>query len=115
MTQVDPYQLDATTCTHGPDAEPAGLKVRRDVTPVTARSPEPTAPRRESADVPPDAEIVRDQGGTALSPNAPALIPLLKRWSDCREAHTTDGICYEDHDELITWTDQAIAREDHQP
>jgi len=69
------YQLDPTTCTHGPDAEPAGLEVHRDVTPVAARSPGPTAPRRESADVPPDAEIVRDQGGTALSPNAPALIP----------------------------------------
>jgi len=69
------YQLDATTCTHGPDAAPAGLGVHRDVPPVTLKAPEPVAPVRESADIPPDAEIVRDEGGIALSPNAPALIP----------------------------------------
>src|SRR3954452_24305690 len=63
------------TCTHGPDAAPAGLHPHRDVSPVTAKAPEPVAPGRESADIPPDAEIVRDEGGSALSPNAPALIP----------------------------------------
>jgi hypothetical protein len=69
------YELDEETCTHGPDPAPAGLKVTRDVTPVTAKVPEPTEPRREAAVVPPDAEIVRDQGGSSLSPGAPALIP----------------------------------------
>jgi hypothetical protein len=69
------YQMDATTCTHGPDSAPAGLRVRHDVAPVTAKAAAPVAPARESAEVPPDAEIVRDEGGSALSPNAPALIP----------------------------------------
>ena len=35
------YQLDAVSCTHGPDAAPAGLRVHHDVAPVTAKSPEP--------------------------------------------------------------------------
>ena len=69
------YELDPETCTHGPDAAPAGLKVRHDVVPVTAKAPEPVTPTRESAQVPPDAEIVRDEGGSALTPDAPALIP----------------------------------------
>jgi hypothetical protein len=69
------YQLDPTTCTHGPDSAPAGLRVGRDVAPVTAKAPEPVAPTRESAQVPPDAEIVRDEGGSALRAGAPALIP----------------------------------------
>jgi hypothetical protein len=69
------YELDEETCTHGPDPAPAGLKVTRDVTPVTAKVPEPAEPKRETAAVPPDAEIVRDQGGSSLSPGAPALIP----------------------------------------
>ncbi|WP_433720087.1 RICIN domain-containing protein [Actinoplanes sp. CA-051413] len=69
------YELDEETCTHGPDPAPAGLKVTRDVAPVTAKVPEPADPAREAASVPPDAEIVRDQGGSALSPGAPALIP----------------------------------------
>ncbi|GAA3342637.1 hypothetical protein GCM10020358_38320 [Amorphoplanes nipponensis] len=69
------YELDEETCTHGPDPAPAGLRVTRDVAPVTAKVPEPAEPVREAAAVPPDAEIVRDQGGSSLSPGAPALIP----------------------------------------
>jgi hypothetical protein len=69
------YELDEETCTHGPDPAPAGLKVTRDVVPVTAKVPEPAEPAREAPSVPPDAEIVRDQGGSSLSPGAPALIP----------------------------------------
>nr|BFE69543.1 hypothetical protein GCM10020092_028440 [Actinoplanes digitatis] len=69
------YELDEETCTHGPDTAPAGLAVSRDVPPVTVKAPEPEEPRREAATVPPDAEIVRDQGGSSLSPGAPALIP----------------------------------------
>jgi hypothetical protein len=69
------YELDAQTCTHGPDRAPAGLVVRRDVPPVTAKTPAPVPPARESGPVPADAEIVRDEGGSALTPDAPALIP----------------------------------------
>ncbi|PRY27583.1 RICIN domain-containing protein [Pseudosporangium ferrugineum] len=69
------YELDAETCTHGPDPTPAGLTVNRDVAPVTGKVPEPAEPRREAATVPPDAEIVRDEGGSSLTPGAPALIP----------------------------------------
>ena len=69
------YELDEETCTHGPDPAPAGLKVTRDVTPLTAKVPEPAEPERENAVVPRDAEIVRDQGGSSLAPGSPALIP----------------------------------------
>jgi hypothetical protein len=69
------YELDEETCTHGPDPAPAGLTVTRDVAPVTDKVPEPEKPVREAAAVPPDAEIVRDQGGSSLAPGAPALIP----------------------------------------
>lgn len=69
------YELDAQTCTHGPDAAPTGLTVRRGVAPVTKKSAAPAAPRRESSAVPPDAEIVRDEGGSALTAGMPALVP----------------------------------------
>jgi hypothetical protein len=71
------YDLGAQTCTHGPVTPPAGLAVQRDVAPVTAKSPEPVAPEHESDPVPSDAEVVRDEGGSALTPGAPALIPDL--------------------------------------
>jgi hypothetical protein len=69
------YEIDDLTCTHGPDGAPTGLKVTRDVAPVTARSPEPALPQRESATVPPDAEIVRDEGGLLVTAGKPALMP----------------------------------------
>ncbi|MDY7087260.1 MAG: RICIN domain-containing protein [Actinomycetota bacterium] len=70
------YELDKQTCTHGPEEAPAGLEVRRGVTPVTAKAPEPKDPVRESAAATPtDAEIARDEGGSALTADAPALVP----------------------------------------
>ncbi|GAB2616008.1 hypothetical protein Aab01nite_28640 [Paractinoplanes abujensis] len=70
------YELDKQTCTHGPDEAPAGLKVRTAVSPVTAKAPEPKNPVRESAAATPtDAEIARDEGGSALTADAPALVP----------------------------------------
>jgi hypothetical protein len=69
------FQLDDTTCTHGPDLAPAGLTVSRDVAAVTGKVAEPVVPVRESATVPTDGEIVRDEGGSALTPDAPAFIP----------------------------------------
>jgi hypothetical protein len=71
------YDVGDQTCTHGPVAAPAGLAVPRDVGPVTAKSPEPIAPAPESAGVPSDAAVVRDEGGQALTAGAPALIPDL--------------------------------------
>jgi Ricin-type beta-trefoil lectin domain-like len=69
------YEVGAENCTHGPDLAPAGLTVRRDVAPVTAKAPEPVAPSLETGPVPVDEAIVRDEGGSALTPGAPALIP----------------------------------------
>ena len=69
------YALDDQTCTHGPDPAPAGLTVGTDVSPVTAKAPEPVLPTIETAAVPSDAEIARDEGGSALTAGAPALIP----------------------------------------
>jgi hypothetical protein len=69
------YALDDQTCTYGPDVAPAGLLVPRDVAPVSPRSPALVAPTRDAATVPTDAEIIRDEGGSALTPGAPALIP----------------------------------------
>lgn len=69
------YEIDASTCTHGPDAVPAGLRVSRDVVPITAKAAEPKQPERESDQAPPDAEIVRDEGGSLLTEGKPALLP----------------------------------------
>ena len=69
------YELNEETCTHGPEFAPPGLRVRRGVPPVTDKAPEPVPPVRESAEVPPDAEIVRDEGGSALTAGKPALVP----------------------------------------
>jgi ricin-type beta-trefoil lectin protein len=69
------YQLDAQTCSHGPDPAPNGLAVRRDVSPVAAKAPALAPPKLESDTVPADAEIARDEGGSALTPDAPALVP----------------------------------------
>jgi hypothetical protein len=69
------YELGPETCTNGPDVAPAGLAVRRGVAPVTAKEPEPVAPTLETGPVPVDEAIVRDQGGSARTPGAPALIP----------------------------------------
>ncbi|MEV6846902.1 RICIN domain-containing protein [Actinoplanes sp. NPDC051411] len=69
------YTLDDETCTYGPDTAPAGLKVGNDTAPVTPKSPALVAPTRETAGVPTDAEIARDEGGSAMTPGAPAIIP----------------------------------------
>lgn len=69
------YLLYDETCTHGPERPPAGLAVRRDVAPVTGGTSQFTAVRRETGAVPADAEIARDEGGSALTADAPALIP----------------------------------------
>jgi hypothetical protein len=69
------YALDEETCTYGPDVAPAGLKVDTDVAPVAAKSPPLVAPSREIDAAPTDAEIVRDEGGSALTADAPAVIP----------------------------------------
>lgn len=69
------YQVYDQTCTHGPDAAPAGLSVGRNVAPVTAGGSEVTPVRQEPGAVPGDAEIARDEGGSAITADAPALIP----------------------------------------
>ncbi|BCJ41598.1 hypothetical protein GCM10010168_54040 [Actinoplanes ianthinogenes] len=69
------YVLFDETCTHGPDRVPTGLSVRKDVAPVTAATKLPSTVRVASSKVPADAEIARDLGGSALTPEAPALIP----------------------------------------
>jgi hypothetical protein len=63
------------SCTHGPEQAPPGFAVTDDVKPVTDAAAEPVPPTRESAAVPSDAAIARDEGGIALTPGAPALIP----------------------------------------
>ncbi|MFC3990177.1 RICIN domain-containing protein [Actinoplanes siamensis] len=69
------YLLFDETCTHGPDRAPTGLTVRKDVAPVTAPTNLPDKVRAmQPVVVPPDAEIARDLGGSALTPDAPALI-----------------------------------------
>jgi hypothetical protein len=69
------YQVSEDTCTHGPDPSPAGFAVRRDVAPVTGGAKQVTQVRQENGAPPVDAEIARDEGGSALTADAPALVP----------------------------------------
>ncbi|HET9519398.1 MAG TPA: hypothetical protein VFO77_16865, partial [Actinoplanes sp.] len=66
---------DPQTCTHGPELPPSGVAVHRNVAPVTGPAADPGTPRRESGEPPSDAEIIRDEGGTALVADQPALVP----------------------------------------
>ncbi|WP_067502850.1 RICIN domain-containing protein [Actinoplanes sp. TFC3] len=69
------YELDDETCSYGPDPTPAGMSVNRDANPVAAKADAPANPALDTAGVPSDAEIIRDEGGISLSAGAPALIP----------------------------------------
>ena len=73
-TCVGGYETaDAGTCSHGPDAAPPGLDVKKDVAPVAAPGRAPAPPARETAPAD-DARIVAEEGGVPAG-GALALVP----------------------------------------
>ncbi|HLL67925.1 MAG TPA: RICIN domain-containing protein [Micromonosporaceae bacterium] len=65
---------DSTTCTHGPDAPPPGLDIKRDIAPVAPAVAEPIAPQRETAAGPTESDVAQDAGGSVDTDSAPALL-----------------------------------------
>jgi len=68
-------------CSHGPDGPPAGLDVKRDVTPVAPTGAEPAVPRRDTTLGPTDAQVAQSAGAVGASTplpsgeTTPALVP----------------------------------------
>jgi hypothetical protein len=70
------YLVDgATTCSHGPDAPPPGLDVKRPVSPVApATQPQPV-PGRDPGAAPSEVDVARDAGSVALVEAPTAVVP----------------------------------------